>query len=33
VLHVAGHDHPASARGASPMWKLQERLLRRVMLT
>lgn len=33
VLHVAGRDHPASARAASPMWKLQERLLRRLMLT
>jgi probable rRNA maturation factor len=31
VLHVAGHDHPADARSASPMWKRQERLVKRVL--
>ena len=31
VLHATGHDHPADARSASPMWKLQERLVRRVL--
>jgi probable rRNA maturation factor len=31
VLHVTGHDHPADARGASPMWKRQERLVRRAL--
>jgi probable rRNA maturation factor len=30
VLHIAGHDHPADGRGASPMWKRQERLVKRV---
>ena len=29
MLHVLGHDHPASeARYTSPMWRRQERLLR-----
>lgn len=31
VLHVVGHDHPDDARSASPMWKLQERLVRRAL--
>ena len=31
VLHVTGHDHPADARSASPMWKRQERLVRRAL--
>ena len=32
VLHVLGHDHPASeARYGSPMWRRQERLLRAAM--
>jgi probable rRNA maturation factor len=31
VLHVTGHDHPDDARGASPMWKRQERLVRRAV--
>jgi ssRNA-specific RNase YbeY (16S rRNA maturation enzyme) len=31
-LHVLGHDHPEGAdRGESPMFALQERLLRRVV--
>lgn len=31
LLHVAGHDHPAGeTRTASPMWRRQERLLRRL---
>jgi probable rRNA maturation factor len=30
VLHVVGHDHPAGAsRSGSPMWRRQERYLRR----
>ena len=30
LLHVVGHDHPpGAARVASPMWRRQERLLRR----
>lgn len=29
TLHVLGHDHPGGeARTASPMWRLQERLVR-----
>jgi probable rRNA maturation factor len=31
VLHVTGHDHPADAGAASPMWKRQERLVRRAL--
>lgn len=31
VLHVTGHDHPADARSASPMWRRQERLVRRAL--
>jgi probable rRNA maturation factor len=32
VLHVIGHDHPESdARMASPMWRRQETILRRLM--
>jgi probable rRNA maturation factor len=31
VLHVTGHDHPADARSVSPMWKRQERLVKRVL--
>jgi probable rRNA maturation factor len=31
VLHVTGHDHPDDARSASPMWKRQERLVRRAL--
>jgi hypothetical protein len=32
VLHVLGHDHPAGdARTASPMWRRQERYLRRLV--
>jgi probable rRNA maturation factor len=32
VLHVTGHDHPVdNTRGASPMWRRQERLVRRVL--
>jgi probable rRNA maturation factor len=31
VLHVTGHDHPADARSASPMWKRQERLVRQAV--
>jgi rRNA maturation RNase YbeY len=31
VLHVLGHDHPAGEeRIASPMWRRQERYLRRL---
>ena len=30
ILHVVGHDHPDDARSASPMWKRQERLVKRV---
>jgi len=31
VLHVVGHDHPGGAgRVASPMWRRQEQLVRRV---
>lgn len=31
-LHVLGHEHPEGAsRTTSPMWKLQERLLKRVL--
>ena len=34
VLHVLGHDHPEDAsRYASPMWRRQERLLRRALGT
>lgn len=29
VLHVLGYDHPEEERVKSPMWKLQERLVRR----
>lgn len=32
TLHVLGHDHPeGSARGASAMWRKQERILARVL--
>ena len=32
ALHVLGHEHPeGEARTRSPMWKRQERLLRRVL--
>lgn len=32
TLHVLGHDHPdGEARTRSPMWRTQERLLRRVL--
>ena len=32
TLHVVGHDHPVDeARYESAMWRLQERLLRRVL--
>jgi probable rRNA maturation factor len=32
VLHIIGHDHPTDeSRTSSPMWKRQERLLRRAM--
>jgi probable rRNA maturation factor len=33
VLHVLGYDHPhdESARTASPMWRRQERLVRRLL--
>lgn len=34
VLHVLGYDHPegpASSRERSPMWRRQERVLRRVL--
>jgi probable rRNA maturation factor len=31
ILHVVGHDHPDDARSASPMWKRQERLVRRAV--
>lgn len=33
TLHVLGHDHPeeAEARDASPMYRLQERLVREVL--
>jgi rRNA maturation RNase YbeY len=31
VLHVVGHDHPPDARSGSPMWKRQERLVRRAV--
>ena len=31
TLHVLGHDHPdGSTREASPMWKRQERIVRRL---
>jgi probable rRNA maturation factor len=31
VLHVLGHDHPSGAdREGSPMWRRQERLVRRL---
>ena len=31
TLHVLGHDHPdGPSRAASPMWKRQERLVRRL---
>ena len=31
VLHVLGHDHPdGAARDASPMWRRQERYLKRL---
>lgn len=31
VLHVLGHDHPTDdAREGSPMWRTQERLVRRL---
>lgn len=31
VLHITGHDHPADARSASPMWQRQERLVRQAI--
>ena len=31
ILHVVGHDHPVDARSDSPMWKRQERLVRRAV--
>ena len=32
TLHVLGHDHPEDdSRLRSPMWRRQERLLRRVL--
>jgi probable rRNA maturation factor len=32
LLHVAGHDHPVGEdRETSPMWRRQERLLRRCL--
>jgi probable rRNA maturation factor len=33
VLHTTGHDHPAdaAARSKSPMWRRQERLVRRAV--
>jgi probable rRNA maturation factor len=31
TLHVLGHDHPDGARERSPMWRRQERLLRRAL--
>lgn len=31
VLHVLGHDHPASSRESSPMYRRQEALVRRVL--
>jgi probable rRNA maturation factor len=32
ALHVLGHEHPeGDSRTKSPMWKLQERLLKRVL--
>jgi probable rRNA maturation factor len=32
TLHVLGHDHPVDeSRERSPMWMLQERIVRRVM--
>ena len=32
LLHVLGHDHPeAGGRTAAPMWRRQERLLRRLV--
>ena len=31
ALHVAGHDHPEQRRTDSPMWKRQERLVRRLV--
>lgn len=32
ALHVLGHDHPVDeGRAASPMWKRQEQLLKRVL--
>ena len=31
-LHVLGYEHPdGESRTSSPMWKLQERLLKRVL--
>jgi probable rRNA maturation factor len=32
ALHVLGHDHPDDDRERSPMWRRQERFVRRVML-
>ena len=31
TLHVAGHDHPEDGRTKSPMWRRQERLVRRLV--
>jgi probable rRNA maturation factor len=34
TLHVLGHDHPVDeARYSSPMWRRQERLLQRVLMS
>jgi probable rRNA maturation factor len=34
VLHVVGYDHPLDeARTASPMWRRQERLLRKLLVS
>lgn len=34
TLHVLGHDHPAGeSRLHTPMWRMQEQLVRRVMRT
>lgn len=31
TLHVLGHDHPAHGRTSSPMWRRQERYVRRLL--
>jgi probable rRNA maturation factor len=35
VLHATGHDHPAeaAARSTSPMWRRQEHLVRRAVMS